>query len=319
MRSGETTKMMTRLRDVDPIGTAQTVGIVGGTGFIGTRITRAFEKAGWNTKVFTLESPVLRADGAVSQVVEDLDVLVWSASRNTPATAAADPQSARDEYSEVAATLDAVKKIQPHIHGAFMSSGGTVYGDSERSHREDELLVPDSPYACLKVDLENLFIEALESSTVLRVANAYGPGQGGQNAQGVLAHWLPAILRGEPVSVFGNPHAARDYVYVDDIAEAVVQAVTVGQLELGKNTFNIGSGHATSLESLLSIVREVTARDIEVSYQAGRNFDLSTSCLDITAITDRTDWHPRTDLATGIDAMWDWIVQTIPLDLEIHG
>ena len=310
---------MTKSREHGFLSPVGTVGVVGGTGFIGTRITRFFEAAGWTTKVFTLESPVLDENGVVSPLVDDLDVLVWSASKNTPATAAADPQSARAEYLEVSATLDAVRQISPSIHGAFMSSGGTVYGDSERSHREDELLVPDSPYASLKVALENLFIENLESSTILRVANAYGPGQGGQNAQGVLAHWLPAIFRNEPVSIFGNPHAARDYVYVDDIAQAVVQAVTVTQRESGKNTFNIGSGHATSLETLLSIVRDVTGRDIEVSYQAGRDFDLSTACLDITAITDRTDWRPQTDVTTGIGAMWEWIMQTVPLDMQMHG
>ena len=59
------------------------------------------------------------------------------------------------------------------------------------------------------------------------MANAYGPGQRPAPGQGVLAHWMEAILAGEEVQLYGDPDATRDYVFVDDIARAAVAAHVV--------------------------------------------------------------------------------------------
>ncbi len=288
------------------------VGIVGGTGFIGSRITAAFRHRGWITRVFTLEDPLLKFDGQLSEDTESLDALVWSASRNTPSSAAKDPRLADEEFAEVDMTLAAVRERVPGIHAAFLSSGGTVYGPSDQAHREEESLSPATPYGKLKVDLERLFLDTFDKASVLRVANAYGPGQAGQNAQGVLAHWLPALRRNQPIVVFGNPAAARDYIFVDDVADALTEVLFTNEGLAQHSIFNVGSGVATSLESLLDVVREVTGCTLHVDYQRGRGFDLLSSHLDITSITSRTSWRPTTNLVDGVAAMWEWVRQTLP-------
>lgn len=283
------------------------VGIVGGTGFIGSRITALFAANGWATKVFTLEDPLVSPDGHLAEHTDVLDVLVWSASRTTPASAAHNPDLARREFDEVQMTLQAVRQRNPRLHIVFLSSGGTVYGNGRQAHREDEPLDPTTPYARLKVELEELFLMSFDRATVLRVANAYGPGQGGASAQGVLAHWLPAILDDKPLEVFGNPLSARDYVYVDDIAEALYATVQLDSRSRRYSVFNVGAGISTSLEELLDVVRYVTGEDIKVRYEPSRGFDLISSHLDTTRICSQTLWRPRTSLCDGVSAMWDWV------------
>jgi UDP-glucose 4-epimerase len=290
-------------------GDSPSVAVVGGNGFIGSRIARSFTEKGWKTAVFTRADPLVEEGGALSdRITSSCGAIIWAATQNTPATAAADPRNAAAELAEVQRTLAQVKHAFPDIHVVFLSSGGTVYADREAPHVEDEGLMPATPYACLKVDLENLFLD-FAHSTILRISNAYGPGQTGTRSQGVLAHWLRAIATGNAIHVYGNLETERDYIYVDDIARAVYAVIAHRAEDLPKAVFNVGSGSATSLKKLLEIVLSVTGANVSVVHDNSRGFDLNSSCLDITAIRKATGWTPRVLLPEGIERMWKWIQQ----------
>ncbi|AWE41956.1 MULTISPECIES: NAD-dependent epimerase/dehydratase family protein [unclassified Actinobaculum] len=282
------------------------VGVVGGTGFLGSRIAEALRGNGWEVEVFSLEKPLLLARGVIASEAHDIDLVVWAATRNTPAVAAQHPELVQQELDEVTVTLDALRAAAPQSRVVFLSSGGTVYGGGSTNHRECDALHPESAYGRLKVELEQVVLAACDRAVILRVANAYGPGQGAHNAQGVLGYWLHAISRGEPITVYGNPASARDYVFVDDITAAVV-AVANNATDVTQHIYNVGSGTATSLADLLHIVRTATGAHFDVIYEQGRGFDLTSSKLDSTLIERELGWRAATQLPLGVRRMWEWI------------
>ncbi len=281
-------------------------GVVGGRGFLGARIAQGLRDDGWLVEVFSLEQPLLLDGGVVTPEAHDLDLVIWAATRNTPAIAAERPELIQQEIDEVAASLRALSVAAPRAQVVFLSSGGTVYGGGSTSHREGDELLPESAYGRLKVELEKVVLTLCARAAILRVANAYGPGQGAQNAQGVLGYWLHAIRAGEPITVYGNPASARDYIYIDDITSAVVAVARRDTAAAPQRIYNVGSGVATSLEELLTLVKQVVRVPIDIVYQAGRGFDLSSSKLDSSLIERELGWRAQTPLHVGVARMWEW-------------
>lgn len=280
------------------------VAIVGANGFIGSRVRALFEESGWACDSYTSEYPIF--DGETVNFRTGVpDVLVWAASRCTPKIANDSPEIADAELAEVRQTLSAVLLQAPRLRTIFLSSGGTVYGDQATAHREEETLAPLGNYGQLKSRLEEVFLASGGDPVILRVANAYGPGQTGAGAQGVLAVWMGAILNREPFRVLGSLDAARDYVYVDDVARAVFAVAS--EPSLGHRVFNVGSGVPTTLRELIEHLREVVGLRFEVEHDPSRGFDANVSYLDVGRIERELGWRAETMLPSGIAQMWQWM------------
>ncbi len=127
----------------------------------------------------------------------------------------------------------------------FAASGGTLYGDpapEELPVRESHAQQPLSPYGVAKKSVIDYLVayrelHALEFSA-LALGNVYGPRQDPHGEAGVVAIFAERILRGEPVTIFGDGEQTRDFVFVDDVVDAFVRAATRG----GGLVCNIGTG-----------------------------------------------------------------------------
>ena len=285
------------------------VAVVGESGFLGSAVVSALENGGHTVRGFSPERPAIRGrvlDPALTG--PNLRAVVWCASRMNPRLVASEPELAEADLADVENMVAALAELDAPPHLILLSSGGTVYGPpSQPPFNEAMAPAPVNAYGDAKLAQEQVVLDGRIPATVLRIANAYGPGQRPAPGQAVLAHWLTAIAHDEPVRLYGDAHATRDYVYVEDIAHAVVD--TLGRLPAGA-VVNIGSGVATSLEDLLAVVREVVApREVEVERSPGRVTDTTHSVLDVTLADVMLGWQPRVGLAQGVRAMWEWMNQ----------
>jgi UDP-glucose 4-epimerase len=192
----------------------------------------------------------------------------------------------------------------------FAASGGTLYGEpapDELPVREAQPHHPLSPYGVSKkavLDYLGAYREmhALEFCA-LALANVYGPRQDPHGEAGVVAIFAERLLRGEPVTVFGDGEQTRDFVFVDDVVDAFVRAATRG----GGLVCNIGTGQETSVNVLLeTMAREagVAATPVLAPLRPG---ELLRSSLDVERAAIQLGWRPWTELAEGTRAVLDYV------------
>jgi UDP-glucose 4-epimerase len=203
----------------------------------------------------------------------------------------------------------------------FLSSGGTVYGRTDTFPTpEDAPTAPLSVYGITRLTAERFVLRygALHSVPVriLRVANAYGPGQTGARGQGIIGTTLEHCLSGEPVVVFGDGTVSRDFVHVEDIGYATACLVN---LNAGPEIVNVGSGTHASLKEVHTLTQEITGRPLEIDRRPARDFDVPRVQLDIRLLQNLIDYKPRA-LRDGIASTWRDLVshhvetaETIPL------
>ena len=138
---------------------------------------------------------------------------------------------------------------------------------------------------------EGLLVDSGLPSTSLRLSNAYGPGQPARPGQGVVASWLAAAVAGRPLHIIGDGEAVRDFVFIDDVAGAIVAACTSDDVP---PVVNVGSGQPTRLRKLAEIVLAAVADPVlELTLDPGRPFDVAATWLDVslarTALGDADD------------------------------
>jgi UDP-glucose 4-epimerase len=199
----------------------------------------------------------------------------------------------------------------------YPSSGGTIYG-----HRpplptpETAPILPVGGYGAGKAAAE-MYLHAImlahgTETCALRIGNPYGPGQWPERGQGFIATAVARTLRGQPIQIFGTASLARDYVYIDDVAEAFVLACGSETIE---PVLNLGSGTDYSLEQLIPLIFEAAGRRTEIEHLPGRPVDAPCVRLDISRIGESLGWRPITSMEQGLERTVDWIRQTA-LDQE---
>lgn len=171
------------------------------------------------------------------------------------------------------------------------ASSAAVYGDgADHPRRSDEPVSPPNAYAAGKLAREGRVLAA--GGCVARLANLYGPGMA---ANSVLADILSQIP-GRGALRVRDDRPVRDFVWVDDAAEAVVALV----LRSGAGVFNVGTGTGVSVGALARLALDLAGeghRPVEAEFPSERT---SVLVLDPSATTAATGWVARTDLRSGL-------------------
>ena len=182
----------------------------------------------------------------------------------------------------------------------YATTGGALYGEPEYLPcDEDHPIRPISPYGLSKWTLERYLPILLPSSMgmkVLRPANVYGPRQDPHGESGVVAIFASRMVRGEPVTIFGDGEHTRDYVYVSDVVDAHQLSLDAGE----SLTVNIGTGVETSVHELFRAMAGVTGYAMPPRRADERTGDVRRICLDSTRARDLLGWRPATSLAEGL-------------------
>jgi len=183
----------------------------------------------------------------------------------------------------------------------FASTGGAIYGEGRYlPARETHPINPEVPYGISKWMVEkylNLYqkIYGLDY-IVLRYGNVYGPRQDPFGEAGVVAIFINALLKGRQPAIFGDGEQVRDFVYVDDIVKANLLAMEKGEGEI----FNIGTGNATSVNSLFKKLKEILKFDKDSVYAQERKGEIKRIYLDCKKAKRLLGWQAKTDLVQGL-------------------
>ncbi|MCO1580325.1 NAD-dependent epimerase/dehydratase family protein [Crossiella sp. SN42] len=288
--------------------------IIGGAGFIGSSLSAALTSCHIDTACFTRRSPFLHQD-ELSYPLHTTRIVYYLASSINPALGEAHPDWAAADLALFGRLLRRLARLAEPPAVVLTSSGGTVYDQAvPPPYAETDPVRATGRYGAAKLALEQELFRHSDRvpGAILRLSNVYGPGQRAVKGQGVLAHWLGAVLDDRPLRIVGDPAASRDYVHIDDLVAAIHlldRHIRTGGLA-GRGeplVLNIGSGRPTSLTELVRVVRAATGRDVPVELLPARRYDRQHVWLDVRAAAAVLGWRPVTGLAEGVAGMWRWL------------
>jgi UDP-glucose 4-epimerase len=296
--------------------------VTGGAGFIGSHLVDALLDRGDEVHVVdnlttgsrgnldsaaTLHELDIR-DEALEQLVAKLrtEVVFHLAAQADVGTSVERP--AFDADVNVVGTVRVLEAAR--VSGArvvFTSSGGAVYGECDRPAREDDEPRPLSPYAASKLAGEgylatwNRLYGAGHVSC--RLANVYGPRQLPTLEGGVVAIFLDRLRDGRETEIFGDGSQTRDFVYVGDVARALIAAAAAPS----GGVYNVGTGAATAILELHRSCAEVAGVEREPIFGAARRGDLRHSVIDASRAAGELGWRAGKTLSEGLAETWSTV------------
>ena len=197
--------------------------------------------------------------------------------------------------------LEATRDTPP---GMFVNvSTSSVYGRVS-SCSEDALPRPISPYGATKLCAEKLALAYHETFGLpvvgLRYFSVYGPRQRPDMGYAIF---IDRVLRGEPITIFGDGEQTRGNTYVADCVEATVRAATRGT---PGEIYNVGGGEARSANWVVETVQRLAGRRVEVVHGPARPGEQREALADTTRARRDLGWEPKTSLEAGLTAQLDW-------------
>jgi UDP-glucose 4-epimerase len=281
---------------------------IGGAGFIGSNLIRSINRGKYHVMVVEPECAYtdrLRGldlkliHGALDNVEfikdlvkqEKIQIVVHLVSTLIPGSSYEDY---KQEYKNVIFPSIELMEFcaQKGVRFVYFSSGGTIYGNRNDvlPFVEADPMAPISYYGWSKQMMENsiLFMHRTAGLNylIVRPSNPYGHGQNLYGKQGLVAVAIGKILKGEPVEVWGDGSAVRDYIYIDDLARVFAQLV---EKDVKNVTLNIGAGRGYSVNDVLAFLKIVTRQDFKIQYKDPRPVDVSNMVLDLSNLKQYVD------------------------------
>lgn len=304
--------------------------VTGGAGFIGIHLTKRLLADGHEVFVVDNESngdPALvpvaakysRGDVTKPEEVEPVfaqgfDAVCHIAGQVSIIKAFSDPVA--DLRTNTEGTVQMLKLCVKHKVPRFLyASSMTLYGNAAKVPTlETEPCVPDAYYGITKLAGERYVQSTGErpdlgfdfSVTSLRMFSVYGPGQSYNNPyQGVLGIFSGNILRGEPITIFGDGEQTRDFVFVEDIVDGWSRALTAKAAK--GEVINLGGGRATSINQLAKAVANAFGKpDYEIRHAPGRAGEQRAVQADIGKAKKLLAWEPKTTFDQGLQRTVAW-------------
>jgi CDP-glucose 4,6-dehydratase len=212
--------------------------------------------------------------------------------------------------------LEAVREHDPGTHVVVASSDKAYGAHNELPYREDFALQPSYPYDVSKAATD--MIARSYAATygmpvaVTRLANVYGPGD--VNWARVIPDTAQALLRGERPVIRSDGTPERDYIYVEDAADAYLAvADSLEDRAHWGRAWNAGSGEPRSVLEIVERLIEISGRDVEpeVRGTGTPHAEIDRQYLDPRAIREELGWTPKWDLDSGLRAAWEWYERTL--------
>ncbi|HJW75751.1 MAG TPA: NAD-dependent epimerase/dehydratase family protein [Thermoleophilia bacterium] len=185
------------------------------------------------------------------------------------------------------------------------ASSSSVYGDTDRlPMSEDAVCRPVSPYGVTKLAAEHLaylYRKNFGVPTVsLRFFTVYGPRQRPDMA---FHKFIRAMLRGEPLEIYGSGDQTRDFTFIDDIVDGLVAAA---QARPG-SVYNLGGGSRVTLNHALGVLHDALGAEQKLDAQPDQAGDVRHTWADLTRARADLGYEPKVGLETGLAAEVEWL------------
>lgn len=189
----------------------------------------------------------------------------------------------------------------------FASTGGALIGNATPPVDENSLPKPISPYGASKLCGEaycNAFAESYGMETVaLRFGNVYGPHSA--HKRGAITMFMKALLRDEPIVIYGDGSASRDYIHVSDLTDGIKLALEsdIGEAEV----FHLSSGIETSVLELAELIKDVAGKpNHPIEFRSVRKGEVLRNFASFEKASRKLGYRPNIILREGIAETWDW-------------
>lgn len=305
--------------------------VTGGAGFIGSHVADALIADGWTVTVLdnltsgkrdqvpssaTLVEADIRSPEAATCIRDgQFDLVCHLAAQIDVRKSVTDPKFDVDVNIGGSVNLmSAVHATGRRTRMIFASTGGAVYGDFvQPPNLETYAKDPESPYGIAKFATELYLayyarVHGLDY-VALRFANVYGPRQDPHGEAGVVAIFCGRIMKGTPLTVFGDGGQTRDYVYVGDVARAHVRAAALPPIPAGKvddRAFNLGTEQETSVLELARVLMAAAKTESPLDHAPARAGEQRRSVVSIQKAKAGLGWTPEVSLAEGLRRTYDW-------------
>ncbi len=237
-------------------------------------------------------------------------------------------------------TLNLLEAIRnsPNQPPIIFTSTNKVYGDlddlgivmnSTRYHpenlyfrqhgiSEERIIEFHSPYGCTKGVADQYILDYARTfglkTCVFRMSCIYGLHQFGTEDQGWVAHFLIQALKGKPITLYGDGKQVRDILFIDDLVDAFLLAVTNID-KISGSAFNMGGGvnNTVSLLELIDLIEAVSGRRPEVHFNDWRPSDQKYYVSDFSKFRKITGWRPKVGAIEGVTRLYKWLKENADL------
>jgi len=297
--------------------------VTGGAGFIGSNLV---DKLSPDNKVVVLDNlfsgllsnlekskdriTFVKGDvldkGLVKDIVAEVDYIFHFAAHVGNIRSIKDP--AFDMEVNIRGTLNLLEACRnSNVKRLVYSSSGAIFGEAKYLPIDEEHpLNPESPYAVSKLAAEKYCFAFHKvygvPTTALRYFNVYGPRQDTSEYANAISIFLSKTREGKPLTIFGDGKQTRDFIFVKDVAKANILVAThpaaVGEI------FNIATGKENSIEQLVNLIKQVSAKESQVIYAAPRAGEVKYSRANIEKAQRLLGYNPETDFKEGLLLTW---------------
>lgn len=301
--------------------------VAGGAGFIGSAVVRALLARGEQVAVIdNLLTGFARNLDEVRDRIEFHEVDIRSYGEIAPVIAGADtvvhlaaipsvPRSIADPVPSHEVNVDGTFHVlraaaEGNVRRVVYAASSSAYGDTEVLPKTETMLPrPKSPYAVQKLLGEyyaSVFHSCFGLETVaLRFFNVYGPRQDpGSAYSGVLSIFMKCLLERRAPTIFGDGEQTRDFTYVEDVADLVLQAAAAPGV--AGRMYNAGNGGRHSLNVVWEMLQKIEGVSIPAAYGPPRGGDVRDSQADTAAAVRDLGHAPRLPLEDGLRRTLDW-------------
>jgi UDP-glucose 4-epimerase len=304
----------------------KSIALIGGGGFIGTNLTNYFFGEGY--KVLVIGRSVVEDSSnnsskiqkklidvnKTSKVIEALkeyENIVWLVNDLVPGSSM---DTLKDDFTFNVAPLinflESVNKLNNLKRFVFISSGGTIYGDSQNNCflKEDSPKNPISAYGLSKIISENYISfftqRSFFESFIIRPSNVYGNHQNLKKPQGIVGYAFNALINNKELDLYGKGNVIRDFIHVLDLADAIKRCIESKHEIAQVKTYNVGSQVGYSIREVLDMINEISSGNIQTKSKPSRLFDCKINVLDISKIKSELGWLPKIKLKDGLEKVW---------------